>query len=166
MSRSPANISQWEKTSTEPQVHPNDTVYVPNISFVDIESSKQKTYTYSDIALNADSQTDDEVRDRQSIIQSVWLIIGTPKRSRWWRPNFGTDLETLLFQPLDTITAGRIKTTIRDGLTGNQGDSRIILRKSIVIPDLDNQLFYVELFIDVPSLGLVNDKITFGLQSL
>jgi phage baseplate assembly protein W len=166
MARSPVNIAQWEKvsgTSTED----NTEVWSPNIVYVDTSSPQQLAYTYSDVNLYTNSKPNDEVRDIDSVKQSLWMIIGTPKRSRWFRPNFGTAIESLLFDPLDYTTATRIRSELTNALgNARTGDRRIVVSEIQVIPDTENQHFFVKLVVTVPSLNIKKENIEFGLRSL
>ena len=166
MARSPVNIAQWEKV-TGSQESDNTQVWSPSIAFVDTTSPKQLTYTYSDINLYTNTKPNDEVRDIESVKQSLWLIIGTPKRSRWFRPNFGTSIERLLFDPLDYTTATRIRAELTNALgNARTGDRRIVVSEIKVIPDTENQHFFVRLVVTVPSLNIKKENIEFGLRRL
>lgn len=49
------------------------------------------------------------IADEQLVIQSVLLLLSTPKRSVPLRPNFGCDLDSLLFEPMhDTEYLSRL----------------------------------------------------------
>lgn len=49
--------------------------------------------------------------------QAVLIILGTDRRERLMRPDFGAGLGDFLFEPLTATTAERVRTRVREALT-------------------------------------------------
>jgi uncharacterized protein len=118
---------------------------------------------YSDVnlGLNLDSQYD-VVYDEESIQSSVTMILGTRKGSRVFRRDFGSVLETYLWDPMDNITVSSIRTEIIGSIS--KWETRIVLTDVVVRPDYDNQQYYVQLAYTIPGLGNRSAVFTFNLQ--
>lgn len=74
---------------------------------------------YSDIDIELEKQTDGDITkntDLDAVKNSLTNIINTLKGSRRMLPEFGSDVQKLLFEPLDTITARRIGENILDAI--------------------------------------------------
>jgi phage baseplate assembly protein W len=171
MARSPANIDRTEKLRLQQQGQTPPVQGSPINSPVpiieNVQRPGQRNYVYSDVNVQSEPGQADRVYDRDAVRQSLMMILGTTKRTRWWRPQYGADLERLLFEPLDTTTAVRIQANITQAiLDPRNGDSRMDLRAVDVLPDTENNRFFVAVIVDVPSLDLFNEEITFGLQRL
>lgn len=61
---------------------------------------------YSDL----DQITPEEIlrEDVESVYQSIGNIISTPVGTRFFNPEFGSEIENLLFEPIDDITTARL----------------------------------------------------------
>ena len=82
---------------------------------------------YSD--LNAFDPEDELLLfDIDVIYSSIARILSTTKKTRFFRPRFGSNLQRLLFEPFDDITAIDIFTEIHNSLL--QEDPRIIVDSS------------------------------------
>lgn len=166
MSRAPSNLSYSEKHSVVELSSNDPTPQTKALASVVQPIQAQRQYKYSDIALQAGTKVQDQVRDQDSVIQSLMMIIGTNLRSRWYRPEFGVDIERLLFQPLDKITSNEIRSALINALITQRNDSRIVVKDLEVEPDYTNGQYYVAIYVDVPSLGLVHEKVEIGLRKL
>lgn len=119
---------------------------------------------YSDINYNLDKyRTKTIVTNMDSIKQNILLIIGTPVKTKWFRPSVGNYLDTFLFDPVDDLNAGKISDEIYRILETSGLEDRIVLEKVDVIPDDPNQQYFVEIFFSVPEFSADNDSLTFGL---
>lgn len=98
------------------------------------------------------------VFNEDSIVKSLETCFTTPKFSRVFRRRFGSRLMDLLFQPMDDITANSIGFELKQ--VAQEWENRITNINVTVIPDYDNQQYYVELTYTIPLLGnkLVNYK--------
>ena len=52
----------------------------------------------------------------ESIRQSVWIILGTPKGERVMRPDFGCGIYDLVFSVNSAASAGKVAQEVRDAL--------------------------------------------------
>ena len=111
---------------------------------------------YSDINQKDDFTTANLVLDIASVYQSVTNILATPILTRLFNPEFGSELEDLLFQPMDDITAFEIETFLTSAV--DRWENRIIIDtgQSSVIPNYDNHRYDVILVMRVVGL---EDKI-------
>lgn len=53
----------------------------------------------------------------EAINRSIELVLGTARGERQMRPDFGCDLHTFLFKPLNDINKGRMATAVKQALT-------------------------------------------------
>ena len=118
---------------------------------------------FSDINLYAGTITPFSiVTEADSVNQNVLVILGTPKKSWWFGPNKGSYVGRYLFDPMDDITAHKIKSEIRDALIEN-GEYRIDILDMSVVPNLEQQEYYVDMYYNLPELALVNIPFSFNL---
>ena len=92
------------------------------------------------------------LEDLDTIIQSVYSILGTKKGSRLFRPTWGGSLTAFLFEPCDELTANSMLYEIVENLSE---DPRIKLNmsKTFVTPDPTNSQFFIQLCLDVPGFS-------------
>lgn len=118
---------------------------------------------YSDINLKAGLEPTDVVTNIDAVSQSLLLIFSTPKRSKWFDPEFGCYIAKYLWEPTDDVTANKIRTEIVDALgDGANSERRVKVNKLEVIPDYANSSYYVNLEFSIPTLDLSN-KLEFSL---
>jgi phage baseplate assembly protein W len=98
------------------------------------------------------------VFNEDSIIKSLETCFTTPRFSRVFRRKFGSRLLDLLFQPMDDISANAIGYELKQ--VAQEWENRITNVNVVVVPDYDNQQYYVELTYLIPLLGnkMVNYK--------
>lgn len=107
---------------------------------------------FSDVNLVAGTNGNYElVTNEHSINQNIMMIVSTPIRSKWWRPNIGTNLDLYLFEPIDEITSSKIQSELKAVLADNL-ETRVQFEKIEVIPDVANQNYYVNVEYVVPAL--------------
>lgn len=92
------------------------------------------------------------VTDLNSIYQSIGNILSTPQNTRLFRPEFGSSIENLLFEPMDEETVSSLYDTII--LAIQKWEPRVSLdyAKSNITPDYDKHVYYVELTFTVRGL--------------
>ena len=100
--------------------------------------------------VHAESQFE-RVSNEESVRKSIETIILTPYGSRPFRRQFGSKLSYLLFEPVDATTAARVQVMISDLI--KQWEDRVTELKVIVLPDVSNQQYYVELHYKIVDLG-------------
>ena len=89
--------------------------------------------------------TDDIVvaKDKAAITQSITALLLTIKGERPFQPNLGSDLTSLLFEPLDYGTSALISSRIRDTLA--RYEPRISVDDIRCTPDMLNNGYEVEM---------------------
>ena len=83
------------------------------------------------------------VKDNNAIKQSIVNLLLTNRGERLFNPNIGSDIRTLLFEPMDYGVAAIIKSKIVDTLTDYEPRIRIL--ELYVIPNFDTNGFEVSL---------------------
>jgi phage baseplate assembly protein W len=91
------------------------------------------------------------VFNEDSIVKSLETCFTTPKYSRLFRRQFGSKLNDLLFQPMDDITANAIAFELKQ--VAQDWENRITNISVIVLPDISNQQYYVDVSYRIPMLG-------------
>ncbi len=110
-------------------------------------------YIYSDLHRDAWQATEMLAFDIEDIYMSIWNILTTNKGERLFLPEFGADLESLLFELMSEETAFVIWTKVTDSIT--RWDSRISLDigQCTVEPDYDNNGYELLLVFMVEGLS-------------
>lgn len=97
---------------------------------------------YSDVNVDLGTTSQYELLyNEDAIRRSLLNILLTVKGSRPFRRSFGSNLMALLFDPLDVVTAKRIRTQLMTDIVRHE--PRIILDDVEVIPDYSNDCYYV-----------------------
>jgi len=122
--------------------------------------------TYSDVNAWIKLENRDDVQDIDSITQKILFIIGTRKRSRKWRPNFGSDVYRQLFEPFDDTTAGWIQTYIKDALESPyNGLTADVTGINVEVVRKVDQTYGVRIAYRVPKLE-TKKTIAFSMRSM
>jgi phage baseplate assembly protein W len=102
----------------------------------------------------------DRVYDIDSVFQSIFSIIGTKKGERVFRPTFGMNLTSYLFEPCDEITARSILYDISNTM---EQEPRVSFNtsKSSVIPVPTEKLFIITIVFNI--LGFSNTEKSLNL---
>ena len=89
--------------------------------------------------------TDDlvQVKDKAAIVQAIQSILLTRKGERPFQPEFGCDVQNMLFEPLDYASAGTIKQEIREAI--NRYERRVSVTLIECEPDFDNNGYNVQM---------------------
>jgi len=102
------------------------------------------------------------VEDFDAITQSIKTILGTSKKERIMFPEFGSDLRSILFEPINEFTADLLKNEVEVAL--RKWETRIQVASVVVTPDYDNNRFVM--VIDYTLLGLnVGNRFTSAIRS-
>jgi len=129
-----------------------------------IATKNAGSVVFSDVNLDVNSESHLElVFNEDSINKSVVTILGTRKKTRVFRRNFGSYLLDILFDPMDPITTERIKREIITAI--EEWEPRIVLKNTEVLPDYPNQQYYVSLEYQIPALGNKSATFTFNLAT-
>jgi hypothetical protein len=81
--------------------------------------------------------------DGQAIIRSIRNILSTKKYEKLFNPSFGTNIDSLLFEPISTITSSALQQEISNAIRNYE--PRAILKTVIVSPKEDKNLYEVSL---------------------
>jgi len=118
---------------------------------------------YSDINLSAGQEPSEIVTNGDAINQNIAAIFETPKGSKWFRPTVGSDVNRHLFEPIDDITASKLKYSMERALEEN-GEYRIIFSSISVIADPTNAQYYVKIMYRAPELEERDYNFQFNLS--
>lgn len=123
--------------------------------------------TYKDIDIELSKQTDGDVKmflDTDAIKSSIINILTTRIGTRRMVPEFGSDLDYLLFEPMDKYTAERIASSILRAI--NTWEDRIIVDNVNI--DVSYDLMYYKATISYTIKGKEPraEEITFILRKI
>ena len=104
------------------------------LSFKDINITFKKHPITNDLVVS---------RDASAIKQAIVNLLLTNKGERVMQPNYGSDIRSFLFEPLDFGTAVQIKNSINYCL--NTFEPRIAVNGIEVLPSYEDNGFSVEL---------------------
>ena len=130
-----------------------------------IGTSIPNRVVYSDV--NPDVTVDgpyELVFNETAIQKSIETCFATPRYSRPFRRRFGSKLLGLLFEPLDTRTANAIGSELLQVV--EEWEPRISDVSILVLPDYENQQYYVEMTYVIPKLDDKLVNYTFNLNKL
>ena len=127
-------------------------------------TSTASRIVFSDVNPDVNSESHLElVYNEDAVNKSIVTILGTRKGSRVFRRTFGSYLQDILFDPMDTLTSDRIKREIITAI--REWEPRIVLKTAEVIPDYDNQQYYIALEYSIPALNNKSAAFTFNLAN-
>ena len=86
----------------------------------------------------------DRVYDIEAVYQSIFTILGTVKGERVFRPTYGLNLSSYLFEPCDELTARSILYDIKNVMRLEPRVS-LSMSKSTVIPVPEEYMFVITL---------------------
>lgn len=118
---------------------------------------------FSDVNLDVNTESSLElVYNEDAINKSIVNILGTRKGSRVFRRSFGSYVNDILFDPMDSVSVSRMQREIVDAI--GEWEPRIILDVTRVLPDYPNQQYFVELKYRIPALANRAVTINFNLS--
>jgi phage baseplate assembly protein W len=103
-----------------------------NKIYSDIDFTFTKKPVVGDIALSYDNQ---------AVIRSVRNLLSTKFYERPFNPGLGSNLDTLLFEPISSLTTSAIEQNIKQ--TIENYEPRVILKSVVAQPDEDNNAYNV-----------------------
>jgi hypothetical protein len=101
-------------------------------------------YTYSDFDAELPKQVDGDIQkdvDVEAIKNSLQNILATRKGSRRMVPDFGSNMDALLFEPMDETTGQRIGDEIIGSI--KQWDDRIVIEKVDIEAEPDTNQYTI-----------------------
>jgi hypothetical protein len=101
----------------------------------------QKIYSDLDLTFNRMPVTNDIALsyDEQAVIRSVRNLLLTNYYEKPFQPNIGSNIDKLLFEPVNSLTAGLIADEIKTVVTNYE--SRVKIDTITVKPNLDGNSF-------------------------
>ena len=102
--------------------------------YSDLDLTFRKLPVSNDVALSF---------DEQAVIRSVRNLLLTNFYERLFQPTLGSNIDTLLFEPITVLTAGLIKAEIRNVI--NNFEPRVTIQDIVVDPSPDRNAFKVTL---------------------
>lgn len=121
-------------------------------SFKDVNISFAKNAVTKDTAV---------VKNENSIKQAIKNLVLTRPGEKHFQPEIGSEVYTLLFEPLDDFTAETIQDEIINTINGNE--DRVSLESVICEVDEERNGFQVEIRYRIVGIPLV-EQISFVLQ--
>jgi phage baseplate assembly protein W len=102
--------------------------------YSDIDFTLSKRPVLNDIALSYDNQ---------AIIRSVRNILLTKKFEKLWNPEFGSNIDTLLFENISSVTASALEKEISVAISNYE--PRVNMKSVLVTPYIDRNAYDVTL---------------------
>jgi phage baseplate assembly protein W len=102
--------------------------------YSDIDFTLAKRPVVNDIALSYDNQ---------AIIRSIRNILLTKKYEKLWRPDFGSNVDALLFENISFLTANALEKEISNSIKNYE--PRVNLKNVVVTPYPDKNAYDVTL---------------------
>ena len=103
------------------------------------------------------------LKNETAIARSVRNIVMTIPGERFFQPNFGSEVNRLLFNNIDDISASLIDSQIRQSIENYE--PRVKLRSLIVDPNFDNNSFDIKIIYDIIGADVPSQELQFALQS-
>jgi len=125
--------------------------------------SPEGEVVYSDVNISLGTRSNYElVLNEQAVQQSIINIITTRKGSRPFRRDFGSNLLDLVFDPLDDVTARRMRNQLMNEIAAQE--PRVVIEAVEVIPDYDNDMYYLNISGWMPQLENARVDFNFNLR--
>ena len=124
-----------------------------NLSFRDVNITFKKHPVTDDVVVS---------KDNAAIKQSIVNLILTNKGERLFNPDYGSDIRSYLFEPLDYAIAGIIKNNM--ALSLEQYEPRIKVTSIQCIPNYDDNGIDVEMTYEIRGTDVAPVQIEFFLS--
>lgn len=145
-------------------------------SSLDLKSLKQD-YLYKDLSLDLENQVylnsqlnrKEYLKDIQAfydvnaVKNSIRNAFLTSPGEKILNPTYGVDLRRYIFEPINDFTSESIREDIESKLP--RMEPRISIQNLQVIPDEDNNTYYINMQINVPTLDIYGLSIKSELNS-
>ena len=102
--------------------------------YSDLDLTFNRTPVKNDVALSY---------DEQAIIRSVRNLLLTNFYERPFQPNLGSNINKLLFEPVNSLTSGNLKEDIRNVITNYE--PRVGIDEIVVTPNEDENAYNITL---------------------
>ena len=121
--------------------------------FLDLSASFQSNPMSSDLLV---------LKNENAIARSVRNLVLTIQGERPFAPILGSNVNNLLFENIDKLTAAAIRTEIRN--TIENYEPRVEINEIIVNPNYDNNEFNVTVQYYIVGIDVPEQELTFALQ--
>ena len=101
------------------------------------------------------------LKNSAAIARSLRNIVFTNRGEKFFNPDFGSDLKKSLFENLDEVTALTIKEEIEYTIVNYE--SRVDLLDLAVVPDYDNNEYFVTIVYNIIGLDVPPQQLEFVL---
>lgn len=119
---------------------------------------------FSDVSFTTSSVGNGDLLFNVDCVRSsIFTIIGTNIGERLFHPDFGSNIERLLFDPMDNITTDDLRYSIFECLIKWEPRIKLDKKQCSIVPDLENQRYFVTLTYFIPQLE-ATDNLTFNLS--
>ena len=108
------------------------------LSFKDINITFKRHPVTNDLVVS---------RDASAIKQAIVNLLLTNKGERPFKPDYGSDIRSYLFEPLDYGTAAQIELSIKNTIA--KFEPRIAVRTMETYPNYDNNSFDVDMTYEI-----------------
>lgn len=117
------------------------------------KSKEEKRYSDIAIGFNMSPVTGNisRVTEDQAVKQALRTLILTNKGERMHRISLGSNLSSLLFDPIDPMTANMIRNTIEECI--RNFEPRVDIIQVQVTPDVQNQQYRVGIFFRIINIS-------------
>ena len=123
--------------------------------------------SFKDISMSfgANPLTNDliAIKNANAISRSVRNIVMTIPGEKPFNPDFGSNVRNLLFENMDSITAGLIVDEIRTSI--QNFEPRVELMTVEALPDFDNNSYDVNIVYDIIGADIPPQELQFALES-
>ena len=102
------------------------------------------------------------IKNENAIARSIKNIVFTEPGEKFFNPDFGSKLYSILFENIDDISAIKIKDQIEQSI--KTFEPRVDLVKVEVFPDFDNNGFDVKITYKIIGVEIVPQELQFILQ--
>ena len=113
-----------------------------------------RLYKDIDLSFSAHPETGDVTKkvDVNAVKQSLKTLLFTQYNERLFRPELGSPLYRMLFQPMDVVTVEGMRKAIELVITNNE--PRVNLEKVEIVPNYDDNEYELTVFYTVVGIGL------------
>ena len=101
-------------------------------------------------------------KNETAIARSIRNLILTTPGERPFNPELGSQVNRLLFEPIDDITSDSLKEQIEN--TINNFEPRVRLRQVVVQPNFDNNEYDILIRYDIVGIEATSQQLSFALQ--
>jgi phage baseplate assembly protein W len=102
--------------------------------YSDLDLTFNRTPVKNDVAISYDDQ---------AVIRSVRNLLLTNFYERPFQPNLGSNINKLLFEPVNNLTSGNLKADIENVIKNYE--TRVSIDEIIVTPNADENAYYITL---------------------